>query len=128
MRHCGASPGAPFFGTITTGDAQGEMLFVMMSALSRVSISFFTHSACCRGNVYGLCAIGGLSPVSISISIRRVLPMSPLPLDIISSYSLQRLLNLSLVSCVQDWSCRSTFRWEFTSAGDLMKLVLVASS
>ena len=118
----------PFFGTITTGDAQGEMLLVMMSALSRVSISFFTHSACCNGNVYGLCAIGGLSPVSISISIRRVLPMSPLPLDIMSSYSLQRLLNLSLVSCVQDWSCRSTFLWEFTSAGDLMKLVLEASS
>ena len=36
--------------------------------------------------------------------------MSPLPLDIISSYSLQRLLNLSFVSCVQDWSCRSTCR------------------
>ena len=41
---CGGSPGSDFFGTITTGDAHGEMLFVMMPALSSVVISFCTQS------------------------------------------------------------------------------------
>ena len=41
---CGGSPGADFFGTITTGDAHGEILFVMMPALSSVVISFCTQS------------------------------------------------------------------------------------
>ena len=70
---CGGSPGADFFGTITTGDAQGDMLFVMIPALSRVVISFLTHSWCFSGRVYGLDAIGGLLPVSMSISTSSVL-------------------------------------------------------
>ena len=41
---CGGSPRADFFGMMTTGDAHGEMLLVMMSALSNVLISFRTHS------------------------------------------------------------------------------------
>ena len=41
---CGGSPRADFFGTMTTGDAHGEMLLVMMPALSNVLISLRTHS------------------------------------------------------------------------------------
>ena len=41
---CGGSPGADFFGMMTMGDAHGEMLLVMMPALSNVLISFRTHS------------------------------------------------------------------------------------
>ena len=41
---CGGSPGADFFGTMTMGDAHGEMLLVMMPALSNVLISLRTHS------------------------------------------------------------------------------------
>ena len=41
---CGGSPGADFFGTITTGDAHSEILFVMMPAFSNVVISFCTQS------------------------------------------------------------------------------------
>ena len=41
---CGGSPGADFFGTITTGDAHGEILFVMKPAFSNVVISFCTQS------------------------------------------------------------------------------------
>ena len=118
---CGGSPGEDFFGTITTGDAQGEMLFVMIPALSRVLISFLTHSWCFSGRVYGLDAIGGLLPVSMSISTSSVLPMSSLPLEIMQSNLLHRLLNLSLVSSLIGASFRSTFRCGSTSAGDLMK-------
>ena len=39
---CGGSPGADFLGMITTGDAHGEMLLVMIPALSNVVISFGT--------------------------------------------------------------------------------------
>ena len=41
---CDGSPGADFFGTMTTGDAHDEMLLVMMPALSNVLISLWTHS------------------------------------------------------------------------------------
>ena len=67
----GGSPGLDFFGTMTTGDAQAEMLLSMMPALSRISISFFTQSWCFSGRVYGLQAIGGLSPVSIDIHLYK---------------------------------------------------------
>ena len=52
---------------------------------------------------------GGLFPVSMSISTSSVLPMSPLPLEIMLSNRLHSLLNLPLVSFLIGASFRSTF-------------------
>ena len=41
---CDGSPGADFFGTMMTGDAQAEIYLSMTLALSKMSISFFTQS------------------------------------------------------------------------------------
>ena len=67
--------------------------------------------------------LGGESPVSISISTSSVLPMSPLPLEIMSSNRSHNLLNFCLVSSLIFLSSRSTFLCASTSAGDLMKLL-----
>ena len=73
--------------------------------------------------MYGLHAIGGLSPVSMSISTNSILPMSPLPFEIILSYLSHRLQNFSLVSTLITLFSRSTFLCVSTSAGDLIKFV-----
>ena len=72
--------------------------------------------------------MGGLFPVSMSISTRSVLPMSPLPLEIMLSNRLHRSLNLPLVSSLIGVSFRSTFLCVSTSAGDLMKFVAVVKT
>ena len=72
--------------------------------------------------------MGGLFPVSMSISMRSVLPMSPLPLEIMLSNRLHRSLNLPLVSTLIGVSFRSTFLCVSTSAGDLMKFVAVVKT
>ena len=61
----------------------------------------------------------------MSISTRSVLPMSPLPLEIMLSNRLHRSLNLPLVSSLIGVSFRSTFLCVSTLAGDLMKFVAV---
>ena len=71
---------------------------------------------------------GGLFPVSMSISTSSVLPMSPLPLEIMLSNRLHRSLNLPLVSSLIGVSFRSTFLCVSTSAGDLMKFVAVVKT
>ena len=71
---------------------------------------------------------GGLFPVSMSISTSSVLPMSPLPLEIMLSNRLHRSLNLPLVSSLIGASFRSTFLCVSTSAGDLMKFVAVVKT
>ena len=71
---------------------------------------------------------GGLFPVSMSISTSSVLPMSPLPLEIILSNRLHRSLNLPLVSFLIGASFRSIFLCVSTSAGDLMKFVAVVKT
>ena len=71
---------------------------------------------------------GGLFPLSMSISMRSVLPMSPLPLEIMLSNRLHRSLNLPLVSSLIGASFRSTFLCVLTSAGDLMKFVAVVNT
>ena len=68
---------------------------------------------------------GGLFPVSISISISIVFPMSPLLLEIILSNRLHRSWNLPLVSSLIWVSFKSTFLCVSTSAGDLIKFVAV---
>ena len=68
---------------------------------------------------------GGLFPVSISISISSVFPMSPLLLEIILSNGLHRSWNLPLVSSLIWVSFKSTFLCVSTSAGDLIKFVAV---
>ena len=70
----------------------------------------------------------GLFPVSMSISTSSVLPMSPLPLEIILSNRLHRSLNLPLVSSLIGASFSSTFLCVSTSAGDLMKFVAVVKA
>ena len=72
--------------------------------------------------------MGGLFPVSMSISTSSVLPMSPLPLEIMLSNRLHRSLNLPLVSSLIGVSFRSTFLCVSTSAGDLMKFVAVVKT
>ena len=71
---------------------------------------------------------GGLFPVSMSISMSSVLPMSPLPLEIMLSNQLHRSLNLPLVSSLIGASFRSTFLCVSTSAGDLMKFVAIVKT
>ena len=71
---------------------------------------------------------GGLFPVSMSISTSSVLPMSPLPLEIMLSNRLHRSLNLPLVSSLIGASFRSTFLCVLTSAGDLMKFVAIVKT
>ena len=68
---------------------------------------------------------GGLFPVSISISISSVFPMSPLLLEIILSNRLHRSWNLPLVSSLIWASSKSTFLCVSTSANDLIKFVAV---
>ena len=68
---------------------------------------------------------GGLFPVSISISISSVFPMSPLLLEIILSNRLHRSWNLPLVSSLIWASFKSTFLCVSMSAGDLIKFVAV---
>ena len=70
-------------------------------------------------------AMGGLFPVSMSISISSVFPMSPLLLEIILSNQLHRSWNLPLVSSLIWASFKSTFLCVSTSAGDLIKFVAV---
>ena len=108
---------------ITTGDAHGEMLLVMIPALSNVVISFCTQSYCLSDRVYGFEAIGGESPVSMSISTSSDFPMSSLTLEIMSSNRSHSLINSCLVSSLIFLSSRSTFRCASASAGDLMKLL-----
>ena len=72
--------------------------------------------------------MGGLFPESMSISASSVLPMSPLPLEIMLSNQLHKLLNLPLVSSLIGASFRSTFLCVSTSAGDLMKFVAVVKT
>ena len=72
--------------------------------------------------------MGGLFPVSMSISTSSVLPMSPLPLEIMLSNRLHRSLNLPLVSSLIGASFRSTFHCVSTSAGDLMKFVAIVNT
>ena len=72
--------------------------------------------------------MGGLFPVSMYISTSSVLPMSPLPLEIMLSNRLHRSLNLPLVSSLIEASFRSTFLCVSTSAGDLMKFVAVVKT
>ena len=69
--------------------------------------------------------MGGLFPVSISISISSVFPMSPLLLELILSNRLHRSWNLPLVSSLIWASFKSTFLCVSTSAGDLIKFVAV---
>ena len=69
--------------------------------------------------------MGGLFPVSMSISISSVFPMSPLLLEIILSNQLHRSWNLPLVSSLIWASFKSTFLCVSTSAGDLIKFVAV---
>ena len=90
------SPGAVFFGTITIGLAHGDTLFAMIPAFSKISISSCTHCTCLRARVYGLCVIGGLSPVGMSIFNKGVLPKSAESLEKMSSYSKHKFLNASL--------------------------------
>ena len=73
--------------------------------------------------MYDLDGIGGESPVSMSISTKRVIPMSLLPLEIISSNQSQSLFNSCLVSYLIFLSSRSTFLCASTSPLDLMKLL-----
>ena len=61
----------------------------------------------------------------MSISTSSVLPMSPLPLEIMLSNRLHRLLNLPLVSSLIGAPFRSTFLCVSTSVGDLMKFIVV---
>ena len=61
--------------------------------------------------------------MSISISTSSVLPMSSLPLEIMSSNRSHNLLNYCLVFSLIFLSSRSTFLCASTSAGDLMKLL-----
>ena len=68
---------------------------------------------------------GGLFPVSMSISISSVFPMSLLLLEIILSNQLHRSWNLPLVSSLIWASFKSTFLCVSTSAGDLIKFVAV---
>ena len=69
--------------------------------------------------------MGGLFPVSMSISISSVFPMSPLLLEIILSNQLHRSWNLPLVSSLIWAFFKSTFLCVSTSAGDLIKFVAV---
>ena len=71
---------------------------------------------------------GGLFPVSMSISMSSVLPMSPLPLEIMLSNRLHRSLNLPFVSSLIGASFRSTFLCVSTSAGNLMKFVAIVKT
>ena len=99
MRLLGGSPGAVFFGTITIGLAHGDTLFAMIPAFSKISISSCTHCTCLRARVYGLCVIGGLSPVGILYYIifnKGVLPKSAESLEKMSSYSEHKFSNASL--------------------------------
>ena len=64
----------------------------------------------------------------MSISTSSVLPMSPLPLEIILSNQSHRSLNLPLVSSLIGESFRSTFLCVSTSVGDLMKFVAVVKT
>ena len=96
MHLLGGSPGAVFFGTITMGLAHGDTLFAMIPAFSRISILSCTHCTCLRANVYGLCVIGGLSPVGMSIFSRGVLPKSAESLEKMSSNSEHKFSNASL--------------------------------
>ena len=59
----------------------------------------------------------------ISILTSSVLPISSLPLEIMSSNQSHNLLNSYLVSSLIFLSSRSTFLWASTSTGDLMKLL-----
>ena len=61
--------------------------------------------------------------MSISISTSSVLPMSSLPLEIMSSNQPHNLLNSCLVSSLIFLSLSSTFLSASTSARDLMKLL-----
>ena len=63
--------------------------------------------------------MGGLSPVSISISTNSVLSMLSFPLEIMSSNQSHRSWNLPFVSSVMFVYSRLTFLWVSTSAGDL---------
>ena len=72
--------------------------------------------------------MGGLFPVSMSISTSSVLPMSPLPLEIMLSNRSHRSLNLPLVSSLIGASFRSSFLCVSTSPGDLMKFVAVVKT
>ena len=71
---------------------------------------------------------GELFPVSMSISMSSVLPMSPLPLEIMLSNQLHRSMNLPLVSSLIGASFRSTFLCVSISAGDLMKFVAIVNT
>ena len=62
----------------------------------------------------------------MSISMSSVLPMSPLPLEIMLSNRLHRSLNLPLVFSLIGASFRSTFLCVSTSASDLMKFMLLS--
>ena len=70
---------------------------------------------------------GGCS-VSMSISTSSVLPMSPMPLEIMLSNQSHRSLNLPLVSSLIGASFRSTFLCVSTSAGDLMKFIAIVKT
>ena len=56
--------------------AHGESLIVITSAFLSISSSSCTNVAYYKGNVYGFWELGGKSPVSMSILIVVVLPIS----------------------------------------------------
>ena len=123
----GGSPRAVLFGTITIGLAQHETLLTIMPAFSKISNSFCTHVACFKGSVYGFWVIGRLSPVSISISIRGVFPISLESMENISLNSLHNSLMAFCCASVMSASCNSTFLCTSMSARDLINFFSVFS-
>ena len=71
--------------------------------------------------MYGLDAIGGWFPVSISISTSIVFPLSPLFFEMMSSYFSHSLSKAFCVFGDMSLSSKSTFLCTGASAGDFKK-------
>ena len=71
--------------------------------------------------MYGFWNMGGWSPVSISIVIRLVLPISSLFFEKTSGKSLHNSSNCCMVSSITSLLCSFTFLCALTSTGEQMK-------
>ena len=78
------------------GLAQGLRLFSMTPAHLNCSISFLTQSWCFSGRVYSLCDTSHMRPVSMSIILSSVWPMSSLLVENAAWYLLRSLQNDSV--------------------------------
>ena len=119
-----------------------EKLHEMIPAFSNISNHSWTHWVCFSDNVYGFCAIWGLSPISMPIISNLVWPISLWYSENISLYSLHNLFKTCCFSdfvgygldwfsmCIQSciWTCTfstcreqckvmlhfTTFRWHIS--------------